>query len=80
MIDTITCRYSCSLCGDERVSFEVPIRKTDQDILDWMETCVNPALTKEHGRRSPDCHPETMSRLMIPAPSGSPKIGRPVEH
>ena len=80
VIDTITCKYSCRLCGDQRVSFEVPIRRLDQDVIDWMERRITPAMLIEHQKRSPGCYPETMSRIEIPAPVGSPMIGRPVEH
>lgn len=79
-IDTITCEYSCVLCGAEDVSFEVPIRQKNQDVLHWMRTVLNPAMISDHEARSPGCHPEVMSRLLIPAPKGSPMVGRPVEH
>jgi len=79
-MDTITCEYSCDLCGAEDVSFEVPIRQKNEDIFKWMRNVLNPAMISDHQQCSPGCRPETMSRLMIPNPKGSPMVGRPVEH
>lgn len=74
----IECKYSCFLCGLSRVVFKVRAR-TVEDITTWMEDVLTPALVADHSLRSPNCHPDTMSELLVPI-TGSSKIGGPVEN
>lgn len=69
---TIRVLYSCVLCGLRRVPCEVPER-ADEDVVAWMEM-VGRALSADHDRRSPGCHPESLSEVMIPI-AGTEKIG-----
>ncbi len=79
-MDTITCQYSCTLCGLTDVEVEVPIREKSQNIVEWMKNICIPATVVDHARLMPDCHPTELHDLKIPVPAGSPMVGRPVEH
>jgi hypothetical protein len=73
---TITCKYSCALCGLKRVAVEIPMRASDETAVHWMEQLVIPNLVADHEQRSPACHPETLSELLIPM-AGADYIGGP---
>jgi hypothetical protein len=68
----ITVRYSCSLCGLLRVPCRVPARGEENVVL-WMEGVVL-RLSDDHARRSPHCHPDKLTEVMIPM-SGAEKVG-----
>lgn len=80
MIDVIVCIYSCNWCGVVEQNFDVPIRLVDQEVVDWVQNTIGRALAADHGRRSPKCSATEFQNLKIPVPSGTPTIGRPVEH
>ena len=75
---TIGVRYSCALCGLEDVEVAVRIRGRDEDVIQWMENAVMPALGRDHFNRSPECHPSTLTQVKIPVPPGTAMIGVPV--
>lgn len=71
----ITIRYSCHLCRLEKVHCDVPERQEGADISDWMKI-VGAHLSDDHARRSPNCHPDSLSDVLIPV-SGAQYIGGP---
>lgn len=71
----ITCKYSCHLCGINKVEVDVPARG-DEDILQWMDVLAA-RLSADHRERSPHCRPITLSDVMIPI-TGTNKVGGPM--
>jgi hypothetical protein len=69
--------YSCRLCGLERVRVEVPARG-EEPIATWLPATVR-RLCADHDRRSPACHPTTLSEVLIPM-TGAARVGGPAEH
>lgn len=61
---TITCKYSCPLCGLHRTPIEVPARGTET-VTAWMDATVA-KISADHKRRSPRCTARTLKELMIP--------------
>lgn len=59
---TITCLYSCELCGLHRVPVEVSVR-LNEDVT-------------AHRERSPECHSMVLSELLIPM-TGTDRVGGP---
>lgn len=76
MSDTITVKYSCSECGLHRVECAVEERGPEQTVVEWMDK-VTWALSRDHDRLSPGCHPQQLSELMIPM-TGRKSVGGPV--
>lgn len=74
----ITCKYSCPLCGIKDVHVEVPARGLE-DVSVWMRESCMVALSADHQRRSPDCHPQILTDIYIPM-TGTTKVGGPVTH
>lgn len=71
----ITIRYSCHLCGLEKIHCDVPQREPGSNVIDWMKL-VGVKLSDDHARRSPQCHPEKLSDVLIPI-TGADYIGGP---
>lgn len=71
---TITCFYSCDLCGLTKTPVEVPARG-EEDVRVWMDATIR-LISRDHDRRSPDCHPDRLHNLLIPM-TGAAKIGGP---
>lgn len=64
--------YSCHSCGLNDVKVQVPAR-TEENVLVWMET-TGAYLSADHDKRSPHCHPDTLSNVKIPI-TGTDRIG-----
>lgn len=62
---TIGVKYLCS-CLSAEVEVQVPERKPNQDIVDWMERVLGNAIGADHRRRSPRCTRTTMTHCKIP--------------
>jgi hypothetical protein len=75
VIPVIACKYSCPLCGLRRVTVYVSIR-LNEDVVEWMNKQVTPALMRDHEFRSPGCRATEFSEVMIPV-TGANKIGGP---
>jgi hypothetical protein len=71
----ITIYYSCPDCGLDNVPVEVAERTTE-DVIQWFEGILTPALMGDHYGRSPDCHPASLKEIKIPI-TGADKIGGP---
>lgn len=73
---TIDVLYSCHLCGLSDVTVSVRARRSEEDVIAWMEgTCI-PATGADHARRSPTCHPQSLQNLKIPI-DGAEWVGGP---
>lgn len=70
---TIDVRYSCHKCGLAKVSVSVSAREPNEDLLGWMNA-LGVAMSMDHDRRSPDCHPLSFSEVMIPM-TGAAQVG-----
>lgn len=76
----LTCKFSCKLCGIKKASVEVPAREgSHQDVLQWMKQVVIPAISIEHDRLSPNCHPESLQDIMIPCEPNAEFLGQQIE-
>ena len=75
---TITCMYSCALCGLKKIPVQIPTRvsATDQDVVTWLRDVATPALVADHEARSPGCHPKELSEFYIPM-AGADYVGGP---
>jgi hypothetical protein len=69
-------RYSCHVCGLEKVEASVRYRASEEDLIAWMKEVVTPALCADHDARSPHCHPDGLSDVLIPI-DGAEWIGGP---
>jgi len=74
---TITVKYSCKLCGLDKVDVVVPARGTE-DVLTWMDT-MGRFLGEDHHRRSPYCTPTKLQDVMIPM-TGTDRVGGPTKN
>ena len=63
---TITCKYSCAVCGLTDVAVEVQGRKKLQEVTEWVEKVMIVALARDHARRRPWCQPKTLTQVKIP--------------
>lgn len=70
---TIRVLYSCELCGLEKVGANVPAR-TSENVIEWFEKTLGPALSADHAKRSPGCAPENLKNVMVPM-TGATKVG-----
>ncbi len=75
METTVSIRYSCHLCGIEKAAVDVPARG-EEDLEKWMAVMIH-ALGNDHQKRSPNCHPQSLSDIMIPM-TGTDRVGGPV--
>jgi hypothetical protein len=69
---TISVLYSCDLCGLVDIPVSVPARE-NEDVIQWMET-MGVLLSNDHQKRSPHCHPKTLSQVKVPM-TGTDKVG-----
>jgi hypothetical protein len=72
----IDCMYSCAVCGISKAHVKVPARLEGEGIREWLEQVAGVALAEDHERRSPGCHPNTLSEVYIPT-TGAKFIGGP---
>ena len=74
----IEVRYKCA-CMPAEQPVMVPQRKADEDVADWMQLCVGPAMYLHHRRASPTCAATKSEYVKIPYRDG--RIGDvPVNH
>ena len=70
-------RYKCQ-CMHEEAIVMVKERTADQDVIEWIDFVVRPALGKDHDHRSPLCRAAKVEYLKIPfdddKPIGSGKM------
>jgi hypothetical protein len=71
---TTTIKYSCTLCGLQKVSVVVPARG-EEDVLVWMDA-TGLFLSDDHRKRSPACQTKELQDVMIPM-SGTDRVGGP---
>lgn len=75
MAHVITVKYSCPLCGLDKVECVVPGREETQDVRDWVGATIR-EVSRDHQAHSPACHPKRLHDLMIPV-NGADYIGGP---
>jgi hypothetical protein len=73
---TIVVLYSCAECALTKVRCAVPARE-EEDVRVWMDQTIR-LVSADHHRRSPRCHPKTLSDLMIPM-TGTDRVGGPTQ-
>jgi len=78
-IQTITVRYSCRDCGLIDVQVPVAVRGAE-DVGQWMDGVLLPALANDHRTRSPRCSPRTLANVKIPMPEGVSRVGDAPSH
>ena len=61
----IQVKYSCFACGVLRQLVTIHSRQ-GEDVCEWMEKTCIPALCRDHDQRSPGCHPDKLSEILIP--------------
>jgi len=72
-------KYKC-YCMQDEVDLVVQDRRADQDIIEWMEETVRPALTKDHQQRNAACMSQKMEYVKIPVFDELPVGNKPREH
>lgn len=68
---TIVLFYKCH-CMQDQVTLTVRQRVAYENVVDWIEEVVRPALTEDHGKRSPLCFAGTVEYLKIPVDDNQP--------
>lgn len=71
---TTTVLYKCA-CMPAEVSLEVPNRRADQDVADWVENTMGAVIGADHCRRSALCIRSKMEYAKIHVPENAPFIG-----
>jgi hypothetical protein len=76
----IIVKYSCKVCGLDRVEVSVPARNSpNSDVKAYVEQAIGQRVRRDHHRRSPSCLSDVMSEVMIPLPKEddpNPWIGK----
>ncbi len=67
-------RYKCACLQDE-VTLDIQARRPHQDIAEWMENIVTPALGVDHRKRSPICQATAVEYLKLAVPEDGRNIG-----
>ena len=65
-----TIRYKCS-CMQNEGSFDMPARRFNEDILDFMER-LKKWVGDDHSQRSPFCRSRACEYVKVPAPEDRP--------
>jgi hypothetical protein len=65
--------YKCR-CMTEEIAFEMPARRFNEDIADFMER-VKRWLGEDHSQRSPFCRETNVEYLKLPVPEDGRGIG-----
>lgn len=66
MTEVVECKITCALCGLTDLLVYIPVRKKDQDIVDWMNTVFTPKAVEAHEFMSPGCKPKEFTVVKIP--------------
>lgn len=74
MSDGIECRFTCRRCAADKEPFLVRYRRTNEDIVEWVEGAVGPAMGAAHAKRSPLCMAQHVD-LMLPIDEAGGGIG-----
>lgn len=62
---TIKCLYSCKICGLKDIEVDVPARE-QEDVLQWFDKILSPALSRDHRKRTYWCIPKELSDVKVP--------------
>ena len=66
--------YKCACMAEEAI-VKVPVRREDEDVVDWMSHICTAAIAIDHRFRSPDCRAEKIDYIKIPMSENTPYIG-----
>lgn len=72
----IRCFYNCNVCGIKKQYVNVPSRKAEQDIVEWVELVIMPLFAADHRMRSPFCR---ATKLDVGIPIKGAKLGEEEE-
>lgn len=72
---TVEVKYKC-VCMKEEITLSVLSRRTDEDVVEWMQICVQPTIYLDHRARSPQCRANSMEYAKIHLPSDSEFVGQ----
>jgi hypothetical protein len=72
----IRLKFKCQ-CQPEEQFFEVRDRLDSEDVVEWVEDAVRPALGIAHRAVSPTCMAPSVEYLGIPMPENADAIGTP---
>lgn len=72
--------YTCRACSLYDIKINVRFRKSNEDIIHWMNHAVIPLISDDHHKRSPICAVTTLTDIKIPLPHGIEMIGGIVKH
>lgn len=79
MIITLAVQYTCLLCGIRDAVVQVPARRSEaEDLKAWMDATIV-LISAHHRRRSPTCHPRTLTNMKIPIDGVAYVGGPPVQ-
>lgn len=70
-------KYSCDQCGLDEVTCDVPERPADEDVVHWVSQTMGHCLAADHRARSPRCRATSLTKVMIPVPAGTQRVGEP---
>lgn len=74
---SIEVHYKCKCLSEERTVM-VPARRADEEVVEWMHSCVEPSIYLDHRMTSPDCRQSTMEYAKIYIdPQGTMLGGQP---
>lgn len=68
--------YKCACMGAE-AEIDVPFRRAGEDVVDWMQNCVQLAIYLDHRTRAPSCVATAMEYAKIPVDERADGIGGP---
>jgi hypothetical protein len=71
---TIALTWKCR-CMLEEAVVDVRARARGDDIAEWMEEVVTPAISRAHRARSPLCVSPAVEYLKLPVPPGGGPVG-----
>ena len=72
--------YTCGTCPVQDVKVAVDERTPAQDVVQWMRETVMPAVRIDHIQRAPFCEATSVTKLMIPKPIGTDRVGDVVKN
>lgn len=66
--------YKCT-CAPVEVLLQVPFRREDEDLREWMESIVGAACYLDHRQRSPSCPSKNVEYVKVNSPDNAPFVG-----
>lgn len=76
----IPVQYWCNSCGVRGATVIVRERFMTENVVEWLEGAVTPAISIDHRHKSPLCDAEKMTQVKIPLAGDGSRVGDPVKH